>query len=407
MRRSNPDRLAWIVLLTSFFLCCSLGTGLPLAARWYILSATVPRLSRLNVLSGTVLVLEPGAKEPTGVTTSRLVPEGARIITDGTARGVLTFLEDAKGQVVLGTVQLYNNTQMLIVRARVPRYRFSRNPNLIVLELAGGLVRVARGNSGRVPLDLQVRTPHALAHLSEGSFSLSVTNEETQITARFGSAQVEANGSAVSLFTGQRTSVRLGREPMAPLPAAQNLIVNGDFTEPLAPAWQVEHYEQGENLVPGRVEVTTSAGRRAVMFIREGEENVHTETRIKQFIDRDVRDFESLVLRLDVLLVHQSLEGAGYLSSEFPLMVRLDYTDIYGKDQFWVHGFYYKDPDPSKGWIIQNGEKIPQMVWWPYESPELFELLKDTRPARINAITIYASGWNYQSMVAEVGLIAR
>ena len=400
MRRANPDRIAWIILLTSFALCCSLGIGVPLAARWYVLSSTVPRPSRLDVLNGTIQVLEPGAKESIAVTASRLVPEGSRIITDATSRGVLTFMEDA-------TAQLYHNTQLIIVQTRAPRFNLNQNPNQVVLEINGGLVRVARGNSGSVRLNLQVRTPHALCELSEGSFSLAVNNVETQVTARFGKAQVMANGSAVTLNAGERTTVRLNQEPDAPVPAVQNLIVNGDFTEPLAPAWQTEHYEQGENLVAGRVEVTTNAGRRAVMFIREGEEGVHTETRIKQFVDRDVRDFESLVLRLDVLLLHQSLEGAGYLSSEFPLMVRLDYTDIYGKDQFWVYGFYFKDPDPSRGWIIQNGEKIPSGVWWPYESPELFELLKNTPPARINAITIYASGWNYQSLVAEVGLIAR
>ncbi|MCC7352557.1 MAG: hypothetical protein IT330_02280 [Anaerolineae bacterium] len=400
MRRAKPDSVAWIVLLTSFILCCSLGIGIPLAARWYILSSMVPRLSRLDVLNGTILVQEPGAKEPVGVTAPRLVPEGSRIITDGTSRGVLTFMEDA-------TAQLYNNTQLTIVQARSPRFSLSRSPNQVVLEISGGLVRVARGNSGSVHLNLQVRTPHALSELSEGSLSLAVNNEETQVTARFGKAQVVANGSAVTLNAGERTAVRLNGSPAAPLSAQQNLIVNGDFTGPLTPAWQVEHYEQGENLSAGRVEVTSSAGRRAVMFIREGEEGVHTETRIKQFVDRDVRDFESLVLRLDVLLLHQSLAGAGYLSSEFPLMVRLDYTDIYGKDQFWVYGFYFKDPDPSQGWIVQNGERIPSAVWWPYESPELLDLLKDTPPARINAITIYASGWNYQSMVAEVGLIAR
>jgi hypothetical protein len=34
------------------------------------------------------------------------------------------------------------------------------------------------------------------------------------------------------------------------------------------------------------------------------------------------------------------------------------------------------------------------------------EVLKDTRPARIDSIRIYSSGWNYQSMVSEVFLTA-
>ncbi len=58
-------------------------------------------------------------------------------------------------------------------------------------------------------------------------------------------------------------------------------------------------------------------------------------------------------------------------------------------------------------WPIINGEKIPPHIWYPYESPNLIELLRDTRPARLNSIRIYASGWNYQSMVSEIGIIAR
>jgi len=74
---------------------------------------------------------------------------------------------------------------------------------------------------------------------------------------------------------------------------------------------------------------------------------------------------------MDVRLLYQSLAGGGILGSEYPLMVRIDYTDVYGKDQFWVHGFYFRDP--VKGWPTINGEKIPPFVWWPYESPNLQE----------------------------------
>jgi hypothetical protein len=34
------------------------------------------------------------------------------------------------------------------------------------------------------------------------------------------------------------------------------------------------------------------------------------------------------------------------------------------------------------------------------------ELLQETRPARIDRVRVYASGWNYQSMVSEVLLTA-
>ena len=42
-----------------------------------------------------------------------------------------------------------------------------------------------------------------------------------------------------------------------------------------------------------------------------------------------------------------------------------------------------------------------------YESPNLFQLLKDARPARINKITIYAAGHDYDSRVADLALTVR
>jgi len=110
-------------------------------------------------------------------------------------------------------------------------------------------------------------------------------------------------------------------------------------------------------------------------------------------------------VRLDVKLIRQSLPGAGYLSSEYPLRVEISYTDIYGKDLTWGHGFYYREPEP--GWPIIGGERIPPFVWYSYESPNLMAELAETRPARINSIRIYASGWNYESMASEISLVAR
>ncbi|MBW7885338.1 MAG: hypothetical protein H3C34_22445, partial [Caldilineaceae bacterium] len=140
-------------------------------------------------------------------------------------------------------------------------------------------------------------------------------------------------------------------------------------------------------------------------FVRQGEDNVPTEVGIHQTINKDVNVYDKLYLQLDVKLLFQSLSGAGYLSSEYPLRVEITYTDIYGKQLTWGHGFYYRDPD-NPNWKIVNGEKIPPFNWYTYRSPNLLDLLKETRPARIDAVRVYASGWNYQSMVSEVYLLA-
>ena len=165
--------------------------------------------------------------------------------------------------------------------------------------------------------------------------------------------------------------------------------------------WQ--SYVVAENVIPGSVRRIEPDGRRVAHFIRQGEENVPTEVGIRQVIGKDVNVYDKLYLQLDVKLLFQSLSGAGYLSSEYPLRVEVTYTDIYGKQLNWGHGFYYRDPD-NENWKIVNGEKIPPFNWYTYRSPNLMELLKDTRPAHIDSIRIYSSGWNYQTMVSEVFL---
>ena len=125
-------------------------------------------------------------------------------------------------------------------------------------------------------------------------------------------------------------------------------------------------------------------------------------------LGRSVLDYEMVNLLLDVKLHWQSLPGAGEQSSEFPLMFRLDYEDVYGNHQFWTHGFYYREP-PAQ-WVVTGGEKIPQDTWFPFESGNLAERLQLQGlppPAKLNYLKIYASGHNYDSMVAEVRIVAR
>jgi len=194
-----------------------------------------------------------------------------------------------------------------------------------------------------------------------------------------------------------------------PLPAAQNLIVNGDFQEPLSTGWVTSSLVLTSTVKPPTVKVASEGGREAVRLLQEAvKDGDHTEAALQQKLDRDVRDFDRLQVSLDVKLDSQSLSGGGLQSTEFPIIVRLDYKDLWGNDKFWTHGFYYQNkagyaiaPDP---WGRPSGEQIPQGVWYPYESGNLIELLGENRPARITGLRVYASGWKYDSSVSEIQL---
>ncbi len=407
--QENPERVAWAIMLLSFVLCLVLAVGTPLGARAFLMHATRSLPVVAQSLQGTALLELPGQSELTAVTKPRTLKPGLTLRTDDSTVAALTVYGEQEGttQREIMSVLMYTNTEVRLLSAKRPRFpRWSPDPARVALRVEQGRVRVVGGDYDGRPLIIQVETPHGRVQARSASFSVFVNNQGMDVTVRQGQVVVSARGLSVTVKEGQRTWVPLSHPPQTPVSAERNLIRNGNFTQPLQTTWELG-FLQPEVATPGTISVVDVGGRRAVQFMRRAEGGVHTEVWIEQKLDQDVRDVDSLVLRMDVRLLYQSLPGGGILGSEYPLMVRIDYTDVYGKDRFWVHGFYFRDPE--KGWPTPNGEKIPPFVWWPYETPNLVALWaqSNTRPAVLHKIRIYASGHNYQSMAAEVGLFAR
>lgn len=406
----SPERVAWAVMLASFFTCVALAVGVPLGIRAFLQHATRGLPVVAQSLQGTALIEFPGQPELAALTRPRSLNPGMTLRTDDSSSVSITAYTptDQGGQEEVASILMYNNTQLTLQESLQPRFpTWSPDPGRLRVRVAQGRARVVGGRFHDRDLEIIVESPHGKVRARNASFSVFVSNQGMEVTVRQGQVSVSARGLDVVVKEGERTTVPLARPPQPPTSAERNLVRNGNFTEPLEPTWKVG-FLQPNVVAAGTVAVVTVGGRRAVQFTRRAEEGVHTEVWIEQVLEQDVRDVDTLVLRMDVRLLYQSLSGGGMMGSEYPLMVRIDYTDVYGKDQFWVHGFYYRDPE-IRGWPTVNGEKIPAFVWWPYESPNLIALWEGqgTRPAVLHKIRIYASGHNYQSMVAQVGLFAR
>ncbi len=403
--RKNPERLAWFVLISAFLTFLALVIGVPLGVKAYVNRALVPRLASLEAIVPTIVVEYPGLNTSLAVTGRREdIAEGAQIQTDRTSQGILTFYESPGERVVLSTVQLFANTRVELVEVRSPRFASSKASDRIVLAVKSGTARIAAAPSGRFPLHVEVRTPQGVIVFSDASILVEVGNEQTDVSVRYGSAMVRGGGVDTQVQARQRTTLRLGQPPTPPVAAIRDLVVNGDFSQPLSVGWQVDTERLSEDVQAGTVEVVQAGGRQAARFVRMGREGEHNAVFLIQKIDKDARDFVSLKLRMDVRILYQSLSGGGLQSSEFPVMVRLDYVDVYGNAQHWVRGFYYRNPDNLP--ILYYGIQVPHDTWYPFESGNLMEELADAKPAWITSLRVYASGWNYQSMVAEVGLVA-
>lgn len=404
--RENPERLAWIVLLTSFAIFVTLAISIPLAIRHFIEIATVKQTAVLDPTQGTVLLYPPRSLEPIAITDLRdQVVEGSIVEAgDSPTQATIRLINEHNDDQSLGSVQIFSGTRLRIDRIRSPMFSMSSAPYRAQLTVERGQLRVFTNSRESRPFAVHLITPHGKMDLTTGSYQIAVTDEQTNVTVSAGEAVMQKEGyTSLVVTSGLRGWMTANALADAPLAATENLLRNGNFTEAMRNTW--ESYVIAQNVTPGRVSIMERDGRRVAYFIRQGEDNVPTEVGIRQHIGRDVNVYDSLILQLDVKLLFQSLPGAGYLSSEYPLRVEITYTDIYGKQLTWGHGFYYRDPE-NENWQIINGEKIPPFTWYTYRSPNLMELLKDTRPARIDSIRIYASGWNYQSMVSEVYLFA-
>jgi len=401
--RNNPDRLAWTVLLLAFATFCLLAVFIPLGVRWYLLNAMTPEVTAVTSVRGTVLAETHQANLPVPITdgSTAELEEASHIRTDSTSQAVLTFFNDS-------SVTLYGDTSLGLERARKPRFSFGRRPDTIAVELESGRVRIA--STSRSDLSFQIHTPHAVIDVGEGSYSIQVSEDGTQVTARQGNAWLVAGDEVVSLSTGERSMVNPGEVPASPLPAEQNLLVNGDFSAPLEGTWEVYEVEPPSAVVTTSVEIVDVGNRQALEFRSTGQDNVHSEVGIVQQINQSVQDFDSLRVLLEVRLERQSLPGGGTLGSEFPIMVHLAYKDGSGSDRDWYHGFYYSPP--PENWILydapdNSSERVARFVWYPYESVNLLDSLGANKPVHISYIRIYASGWIYIARIADVALLAQ
>jgi len=394
----NPQRMAWLVLLSAFAIFCLLAVTVPLSIRWYLVTATVSHEATLEAITGTVLVWEPGASAPIGVTGSINVHDGSTIHTDSSSRAFLTFFDNS-------TATLSFDTEAKFAAMRSARFGLSSDPDSLFLNIPRGQVNIGVALPMHGPLEFQAISPHMGALLKEGSYSLKVTNDSSRVIVHLGTAQVTAQGSTVSLEQRERTTVRRGETPDEPVAAAENLLINGGFEEDLSVGWQAYNEQGGDGgEVDGEISVVELPGTnsRAVRFFRAASEGNHCESVIRQDLDEDISDLvTSIGLYLRVRLVNQSLSGGGYLSSEYPLMIRLDYEDVYGSEAHWTHGFYYQNEDGNP---TMYGEQIARNVWFDYGSGNLLETIYP-RPARLKSLLIYASGWDYESMGSDVSLV--
>jgi len=417
--RQNSERLAWAVLLISFFICVGLAVGIPLAVRWYLLYSYTGQLVTLDVQEGTLLYTCPGADTPAGAVARQQDlcqgREGTQISTGPSDQGLLSIYPRTSPTLTLATVQLYRGTRIQMLHVRAPRFSLSSEPHRVVMRTESGRVRVYIPPQLASRVLLQIFTPQALVQMTTGSTYVEVDNQQSQVIVREGEALVVAlaNNTGMPVNRDQRAVVPTGSGLSEIKPAERNLIADSDFGQPLGAVWK-PYTSDPEIDGESRGAATNAMAERGPVVDLSRIGTGHAETGIIQDVNRDIRDFSSLQLRLVLRVLQQDVPVCGSQGTECPVMVRIDYVDEGGGLRSWLQGFYYLpdlNPKPNPEFCVTCNPRNPHIrtssgVWYSFDSPNLVPALSEQGPVPVTlkSVQIYASGHTYQSQVAEIEL---
>ena len=258
--------------------------------------------------------------------------------------------------------------------------------------------------SGALPSgrDVQVATPFGVASLGKGSHLVWVQDDRVRVISYEGRARVDAADSVVRLSDGQRAVLPADGPPLGPLPVVENLVRNGDFGRQFQGWTMVDKGEPGRPDVGGhrRLADETIAGRtlQALQITRDSPNDAFNETGVLQEINQDVSAYRNVTFTAWIKVNYASLSGGGYLGSEYPVMVRVNYIDERGGRPGWTHGFYYANPEHRP---TTNGEIIARGEWFPFLA-RLSDLPE--RPSFIQSIEVLSAGHDFDAVVADIRL---
>lgn len=417
----NRERLAWMLLIAGFLICAIMTVATPLMARAAVTQAQRPLALTVQSNGGTVVLRDRAG--------SRALLPGNPPDSMNASDTVLTNVSDTALMLVytpdssqlLARVQVYGNTALTVEEAHSPRFGISSSETLVRLKLARGRLRVKLfpvENTEKPPVVIEVETPHGMVDIRHaGQYSLEAgSNSLTQVSVQEGMASLTHVNQTIPIFADQRATVNGDRPPAGPLNTERDLIRNGDFDDELNNwvllAWEVERAGQ-----PGGSARVSEISDDAAFYVRRDGIG-HAEVSLRQTVDQDVTDFDSLRLLLSLRINEQSLGVCGVQGSECPLTIRIEYDDGSGNSRIWQQGLYATgeiDPNATPDICItcataqRAHQRVPLGQLYFYETDLLHELAQQGAlpPSRISSISLVVAGHTFEVAVVDVALVGK
>ncbi|MSQ27645.1 MAG: hypothetical protein EXR51_05860 [Dehalococcoidia bacterium] len=393
-RTPRTGALVWMVLWIAFGVFLLSAAGAAFVAHRWVTTSMEGRPVDLMVINGTVSLYSARLQQWVSVVADARLREGDRIRTDPNSQAFVTLFDHS-------TVRVFPGSELEVVTSASGR--FSPAQWRIDLQLNQGTAHLGVAPAFEWERAFTIRLGQARALLEEGGYTLTAEGGKSGLrVGDVGGASVIASGAEFHVRSGQRMDFDK-RGATGPIAEREELIRNGDFGHGIE-GWQpgsTAGFREGQDL-PGSLSLSVEDGRVQARFHRAGSRGTFYETYLFQEVGRDVGHYAELVLSLDFRLVNQSLSGGGYLGTEYPLLVRVNYRTALG-DGTALYGFYYQND--ANNWTDQ-AIGVEQNAWIHYSAPVNLMAL-NPRPQRILSIQAGASGWDYESVVTNISLAAQ
>lgn len=415
----SRQRFAWAVLLTSFFFCMALAGGTVLGISSFLRRSTRPLPISLQANQGTVVVYQDGnASRAVRLGDSpQTINPNEHVQTNATDTGLLLVYPPESPE-IMARIQVYGNSNLQIHQATSPRFTFSNsNDQTLILRLVSGRLKLIVPELPDSRFVVYIETPQGveLTVRNAGQYSLLVSPAETQVAVQEGQALITAQGEELPLVTDQRATIADGSSPVGPLNSERDLLQNGNFADGLAEWILIRGDIERPDQPAGEVQVRDISGAPTLRFSRVG--LGHADVTVRQVLNQDVTDYQSLRLEVTMRIINQSIGVCGVEGSECPLTIALDYEDANGADRTWQQGYFAigeidanSTPDVCRFCPAPLNEhiRVPQSQLVFYESRNLLEqLAQQGIPAqRINAVRLIAAGHTFEVEVVAVSLLA-
>ena len=391
----NPELTAWIVLSTGFAVFWILVIGAFLGGKHYYDTASFSRHATLSLESGIVLFRDAVTGTVVNASDNMEFREGDVVMVGQGAGASLSMFGGTN-------IKLYAGSEIAL--KEIEQSRFHDGFSRIVIQVNKGTARFMVGSPPTKSNEFLVTTPNGSALLAPGNYGVEISNDQTRVSARQGSATVSANGTTVEIADGQKAMLT-ARGVTGPTPEGDPLIENGDFAQGFSGWTPIDRNEPGRPVESGeRTLVPETVDGQSVVALRVqriSPQGTHNETGLAQPVNKDVLDYQSLRLKADVKVTSQSLSGGGYMGYEYPVMIRVRYRDDTGGQIDWTHGFFAANPDNSP---TPNGEQVPRGEWVIYDG-DLTQV--SPKPVYIISVEILGAGHSFDGAIANVSLVGK